>query len=331
LYSPRKVVGSAYVEFASLTLLAILFILLPVGNLLAFLAGAGLCNTATDVMTHQAAVATSFNNALNSMVATSQQATSAQWANFLKIAPSAGYEGSGADLYVTETNSITGVSKTYGADVLPAAIDTSTNIYECAVKTNYAIGPVFALSIPMFAGIPGLGAPLQVAFSSIKPAEHIADWMPTVSSLGSPYSSSPIMIGGPSTSGPSLGPTVSWNYPFVISDGSLPGDTTITSVSGITVSPTSMTDTGIAVTAGQRVSIIFPNRTATTATALKVANNTFEEAALSAQIGTNPVFYAGSRFLDVTVAQTGELYLEDNVQTGSAQTDASVVNVIVTN
>jgi hypothetical protein len=324
--SPRRVVGSAYVEFASLTLLAILFVLLPVGNLLAFVAGAGLCNTATDVMTHQAAVSTSFNNALNSMVATSQQATSAQWANFLKIAPSAGYEGSGADLFVTETNSFTGVSRTYGADTMPLAIDTSTNIYECAVKSNYAIGPVFSLSIPMFAGIPGLGAPLQVTFSSMKPAEHITDWLPAPA-IASGWGSSNMMP----AIGPSLGPTVSWNYPFVISNDGLPGDSTVTSVNGINISPSSMTDTGIAVTAGQRVSIIFPKRVTGPSNALKVANNTFDEEALSAQIGSNATFYVGSRYLDVTVAQTGELYLENNVQTGSAQTDASQVNIIVTN
>jgi hypothetical protein len=326
LHSPRRVVGSAYVEFASLTLLAILFVLLPVGNLFAFLAGAGLCNTATDVMTHQAAVSTSFNNALNAMVATSQQATSAQWANFLKIAPSAGYEGSGADLFVTETNSFTGASKTYSADTMPLVIDTSTNIYECAVKSNYAIGPVFSLAIPMFAGIPGLGAPLQVTFSSIKPAEHITDWMPPPSvALGWGASSMMPAVGPP------LGPTVSWNYPFVISDEALPGDSTVTSVSGLNISPSSMTDTGIAVTAGQRVSIIFPKRVTGPSNALRVADTTFDEEALSARIGSNATFYAGSRFLDVTVAQTGELYLEDNVQTGSAQTDASQVNIIVTN
>ncbi len=327
MHSPRRFVGSAYVEFASLTLLAILFVLLPVGNLFAFLAGAGLCNTATDVMTHQAAVSTSFNNALNSMVATSQQATSAQWANFLKIAPSAGYEGSGADLYITETNSFTGVSTTYTADTLPGLIDTSTNIYECAVKSNYAIGPVFALSIPMFAGIPGLGAPLQVTFSSIKPAEHIVDWMPPPLTFMAQMSGQMPSVG----SAVPLGPTVSWNYPFIVSDEALPGDSTVTSVNGLTISPSSFTDTGIAVTAGQRVSIIFPNRPAGPSTELKVSNNTFDEAALSAKIGSNSTFYAGSRFLDVTVAQTGELYLEDNVQTGSAQTDASVVNIIVTN
>ncbi len=94
--------------------------------------------------------------------------------SFLHMKPVGGYNGSGTNLYVQATSCLNGKSRQYGPNVeVSDPIDTGENIYEYEAVSCYDVQPFVSFSgVPLLNGIPGIGAPARLSFTSVKVAEY---------------------------------------------------------------------------------------------------------------------------------------------------------------
>ncbi|MBZ0187294.1 MAG: hypothetical protein K8F91_13690, partial [Candidatus Obscuribacterales bacterium] len=153
----RKEKGAALTaEFALALFVFFMIILFPLINLIGLAMGAGTQYLLTKECVSSAGVSSDYGTALASMESTANKIASSGFGQFAKMAPIAGYSGSGTDLYIVRTPIATGNSVTYGPNSPFAGIVNNTNIYEYQVRSTFDLGPFLNLSaVPFIGTVPG--------------------------------------------------------------------------------------------------------------------------------------------------------------------------------
>jgi len=105
--------------------------------------------------------------------------------HFLNLRPIAGYNGSGADLWIekTDINSPSSPVQFCGPNSkAPTPIDSTAFIYEYGCYASFQIGPLCNLgAVPFIGSVPGLGPPAQIRYVAQSAVEY-----PTGLSSGAP-------------------------------------------------------------------------------------------------------------------------------------------------
>ncbi len=156
--------------------LFLLFILMafPLFDLLGLATGTGVACLVAHQAASRAATHQRYDTALLAMNTEATGLLASGFANFARMAPVSGYNGSGADLYVVATNYRSGGTQSFGPNQpVQGAIDPSTWLYECNVRVKYQIGPLISLAgTPFIGNVPGLGKPAVVSFEANRAAEY---------------------------------------------------------------------------------------------------------------------------------------------------------------
>src|ERR1700722_1085478 len=133
----------AFYPVALYLLLVLLMLIVPlISDITGLVMGSYMaCRIAQQSATH-AAQGQRFDTALSTMQTEASNSLNSDMAAFAGLKPVAGYKGSGADLYIVESNYRNGDTKSYGPNTpVDAAIDPSMCMYECNVRVQYQVGP----------------------------------------------------------------------------------------------------------------------------------------------------------------------------------------------
>lgn len=180
----------------------------------------------------KAATAENIDSALYEMTQAVNGLADSGLGKFAHLKPVGGYNNSGADLFINVTHVATGTTSQIGPNrgiPRPAGakqIDSDVNIYECAARLTFEMGPLVPLSgVPLLKDIPGCGKPatMQVATNiALEQPERLA-----VGGLGTtgnnsaqPAGTNIVPNSGTAAGGFQLG---GWNYPIPTIFTRLPG------------------------------------------------------------------------------------------------------------
>lgn len=161
--------AAAIAEFGPAVFIFILVMALPVSNLICFGLGYAAISTLTSQCVLDAATASSFKSARERVLTRARQMQHWPVCELAKLKANGGLEGSGVDIYITQTELSRHEIREFGPNTgLTVPIDESKNIYEFTVKSNFFLGPFINLGLP----VPFLGAPVAVQVVSHKAVEH---------------------------------------------------------------------------------------------------------------------------------------------------------------
>jgi len=170
--------GASVAEFGPVLVILVLITIVPLTNLIFFLAGyvcvSALCQScATD-----AANSATFGEALVNVRKRALSTAGSGPGKFFKLQPVGGYEGCGIDLYIATTNLANpNVGQFFGPNSgLPSstAANGATTMYEYNIRSQFGIGPCMDLSaLPLAGTLPMVGKPVTVELSTSRAAEHI--------------------------------------------------------------------------------------------------------------------------------------------------------------
>lgn len=173
----KRDVGSAHSsEFVAALYAFFLMALIPMINLIGLVTGVGTLQLLARESAVRAGNAASFDEALNEMDYTARQITASGFGAFAKLRPVGGYNDSGVDLYVADTNINTQTTIIHGPNT-PAvsALNQSNYIYTYKVVARFDVGPFLNLSsVPVIGQVPGLGAPVRMTMHADRSIEHLA-------------------------------------------------------------------------------------------------------------------------------------------------------------
>ncbi|HEY9760647.1 MAG TPA: hypothetical protein V6C97_36145 [Oculatellaceae cyanobacterium] len=249
----RSMAGTTSLELVLFTFALITFIVLPIADMLADVAGCGLAQQTTEQITQITTSAASLEKVLDTLVSCSAQVLGSPAAGWLKLKPNGGYKNCGADLYLVETNIYTGAARYYPVDNIPGKLDRADNNYECCVQTKFQVGPFLELK---YLPIEGFSKPLNLHFSAYKPFEQLDSLVASVSDNTTEQSTAASLTGNKAEW---LGTaTLSrWNYPVNWSQTTLPGQQ-ITQSNTVTIAANdeNWTDTHVLARKGKRIILV---------------------------------------------------------------------------
>ena len=217
-FSKRSTKGSIC-EFPLAIWIALAFFAFPLINL-TFIGMASSCIFLTAVHTAQSASCSqTYKSALTAVKKQADTINASPLVKFAGLAPVAGFESSGIDLFIQAT-SVSGNSMLYGPNTeLNNPADTASFIYEYKTTATYDIKPVINLAaVPGFSSIPGLGKPARISLSAHRSCEfpmglcsadattQFAGGVPSIS-LANLGLDSPGSLGDPSGT--------TWNHPSI--------------------------------------------------------------------------------------------------------------------
>lgn len=165
--------GSYLLEFGP-SLLVVILVMFPLIDLMGLLCGAA----GVQFLAYRACCAASvqqrFQDSLSSMQAQSADICNSGLGTFSRLKPVAGYGNSGSDLLLMVTDIFTSQVTTAPPNCQPSGpVDTTTNIYECAVVSTCEVGPVINLAgIPFVRDVPALGRPATIKARWVRAWEH---------------------------------------------------------------------------------------------------------------------------------------------------------------
>ncbi len=170
--------GASMAEFGPVLVILILITIVPLTNLLFFMAGYACVSALCQSCATDAANSATFSEALVNVRKRVLSVTGAGLGKFVKLQPVGGYEGCGIDLYIATTNLANpNIGQFFGPNSgLPAgsAANGATTMYEYNVRSKFAIGPCMDLSaLPLAGSLPMVGKPVTVELSTSRAAEHI--------------------------------------------------------------------------------------------------------------------------------------------------------------
>ena len=173
-YLKRRRTGSSTAEFGPALIVFFLVILFPMINLIAMGTGAGTIYLLAKESAGKAGNSTTYADALTAAENAAVQICSSGFGQFAKLKPVAGYNGSGIDLYVSDTNISSMSTNTYGPNnPPPISVDTSTNVYTYDVRATFDMGPFVDMgAVPFVQDVPGVGKPARLSFLASSAAEH---------------------------------------------------------------------------------------------------------------------------------------------------------------
>ena len=335
-------------EFALVLYILFFVILVPIVDLGGLLIAAGTQYLATNDFAAKAASQPDYINCLNAMFAESQKFEAMSIAKFMNMTPQGGYVGSGNDMYVLATNVSSGTTATSTANnSISPPIDTSANIYELSVKSNYSFKPLLNLSgVPLLGQVPGLGQPVTFTFVANRPIEHPGGLV--ANGTNANPGAVPVL---PRNQAPaplvSAGNAAQWRIPNIYQQIAAAGQTVIsTNVVVVQGNNNSWTPANVNVNPSEKVWIdtqavgqwnVGGSYGMTDANGLNTAENwalapNLTYGALIAQIGTGAPFLLGDNQTNLAVTGSGPLTMINNDQYGAFtdNTGAQIVRIIVT-
>ncbi|HEY9784520.1 MAG TPA: hypothetical protein V6D17_03890, partial [Candidatus Obscuribacterales bacterium] len=214
LHGVRRATGASGLSEFGPSIIVLILVVFPAIDLIGLACGAAtVCLTARQCAT-RAATAYSLDDALQAMKQESNLLTRSGLGQFSRLSPQRGFENSGADLFIKQTNVYSSAVANHGPNTgLTRPIDTASNIYEGVIKVNFQVGPLLDLSfIPGLQGIPALGKPAEIAVTWERALEH-PELFADDNSLASGRAGG--FAGNGAGSGTGSGSTVlgAWNYP----------------------------------------------------------------------------------------------------------------------
>lgn len=206
--------GSGITEFGP-SIIVLILVIFPAIDLIGLATGAAtMCLMARQCAT-RASTATSLSGALSAMKQEAGTMTQSGFGQFSRLSPLRGFENSGADLFIKQTNIHTSTVTNHGPNSpLPRPIDTASNIYEAAVNLHYNVGPLLDLSfLPGMQDVPALGKPAELTFVWERALEH-PEFFVDDTTVASGSAGGFAGTGGGASSGTgSTSVLGAWNYP----------------------------------------------------------------------------------------------------------------------
>ena len=177
--------GGTLAEFGPALWLFFLFIVFPFIDLISFGMGVASAMLIANMSARQAASASTFTEARQSVDATLAQL--ANWQRFSKMTPQAG-SPTGADLMVMVTPVKGGPTQMFaypGGGSIPNSppddpnnptapqVNTANSVYQYVVTSKWDVSPMLNFNgNPWLGNIPALGAPVPVQYSATASVEH---------------------------------------------------------------------------------------------------------------------------------------------------------------
>lgn len=171
--SSRTYSGSYLIDFAPAFTVLVL-VIFPLIDLMGLLCGGATVQFLAYRACCAASVEQRFQDSLSSMENQSNAICTSGLGSFSRLRPVDGYNNAGSDLFLMVTNIYTSQANIAPANS-PAAgpIDTTSNLYECAVVSTCEVGPVISLSgVPFICNVPGLGKPAVITGRWVRAWEH---------------------------------------------------------------------------------------------------------------------------------------------------------------
>ncbi|MBS1957521.1 MAG: hypothetical protein JST89_25265 [Cyanobacteria bacterium SZAS-4] len=257
-----------------LALLIVVMVVFALIDLVATASSYAVIHLASRQASFKAATAENIDSALFEMQNAVNGLADSGLGRFAHLKPVGGYNGCGADLFINVTQVSTGTTTQIGPNKgIPRPpgskqIDSDVNIYECAARLTYEMGPLVPLTgIPWIKDIPGCGKPATMQVSTniaLEEPERLA-----IGASGDPNSGNNAPPGTGITPGSGTNPggfqLGGWNYPTPVIFVLLPGqriiqqnDVIVTGRGPAPYDPVDSNnwhDTGIDVGPDQRVSV----------------------------------------------------------------------------
>jgi len=188
----RKEMGGQMAEMPVALFILFFFFLFPLINMVFIGMAAVTIYFATVTNIQRAAKQPDFATSLSAFFDQATILNNSGMTQFLKMTPYAGYKACGSDLFITATDTATSTSATFGPNTgVTGPVDPNAKLYEYKGVTAYDVQPFINMgTIPFIAGVPGIGAPFRLEFSSHAASEHPAGLAtannPTLLSGGTP-------------------------------------------------------------------------------------------------------------------------------------------------
>jgi len=171
----NRQVGSAQIsEFSAVLAVFFLMMLFPLINLISMSTAVATGYLAARNSAARAGDSVNYMEAIYAAEEGARAITDSGFGKFASLKPVGGFNGSGMNLYLTDTNIDTNVSITHGPNT-PAvsAIDHEKYLYSYEAIVTYDVGPFLNLSsLPWVGDVAGLGKPVRMKFESSRNLEH---------------------------------------------------------------------------------------------------------------------------------------------------------------
>ncbi len=173
----RRERGSQLAEFGPAMWIFFIIILIPLVDLMSFVAGVGTVLAVAELTARKSASARTFTEAINVMNQTEDDL--AGFRGFAKmVASGAGPRGVTIQVMSNSTSAAAGAPTIFAPPPVANRIPTDratldTTIYHYQVTAAYDVQPLFNFSgFPLLGAIPGLGTPVPVTYVSSAVVEH---------------------------------------------------------------------------------------------------------------------------------------------------------------
>jgi hypothetical protein len=173
-----RAAGASIAEFGPVLVLFVLITIIPLANLLFFLAGYTTVSAISQGCVTDAANSATFTEALANVQKRTKAALESSLGKFVKLQAVGGYKNCGVDVYIATTNVANpNIGQFFGPNTgLPAGTnaDSATTIYQYNIRSSFNVGPCINLTgLPLLGDLPMVGKPSTVEISKSRTAEHI--------------------------------------------------------------------------------------------------------------------------------------------------------------
>ena len=171
----RRTIGASIAEFGPALFVFFFIILFPLINLIAMGTGACTVYLIAKQCATKAGDSATFGDALISAEAAAFDLYDGGFGKFANLVPVDGFNYSGMDLYITDTNINSNVSTRHGPNTpfVPVAVNPNEHLYTYDAVCTYDVGPFMNLhAIPFIGDVPGVGVPARLTFTASRNIEH---------------------------------------------------------------------------------------------------------------------------------------------------------------
>lgn len=201
----RNSLGAGVAELGPAMFVFFLFILFPLINLIAMGTGAATVYLISKQCASKAAASATFPQALVASQDAANNLITGGFGKFANLTPIGGYNGSGVDIYITETNIATNVSTKNGPNtsLVSNPVDTNQYLYSYDAVVTCDVGPFMNMNgVPFIGSVPGIGVPARLTYTASENVEHPEDLTVGASGGGGPGTGPGDSDGPPGTVAP---------------------------------------------------------------------------------------------------------------------------------
>jgi hypothetical protein len=171
----RQNIGASIAEFGPALFVFFFIILFPLINLIAMGTGAATVYLIAKQSATKAGDSATFGDALISSEAAAYDLWGGGFGAFANLVPVGGFNNSGVDLYVVDTDIATNVSQRVGPNTpfIIGPTNPDQHLYAYEAVATYEVGPFMNLhSVPFIGEVPGVGRPARLSFRAARNVEH---------------------------------------------------------------------------------------------------------------------------------------------------------------